>query len=140
MSRRTGPWGHELSARCSSTGEVRAVHAAARAAMTKTAPRSRRIELLLNTLVGERYARRSLLAELVEELATETDGSEAVRAGRALLERLDAGMDEVEFDGCVEELIAMTRTISGEPAAPNYSAPASLEEPAASLARLPVSN
>lgn len=112
--------------------------------MTKTAPRSRRIELLLNTLLGERYARRSLLAELVEELATETAGAEeAVRAGRALLERLDAGMDEVEFDGCVEELIAMTRTLSGEPAAaePTYPAPAaSLEEPAASLGRLPASN
>jgi hypothetical protein len=111
--------------------------------MTKTAPRSKRIELLLNTLLGERYARRSLLAELVEELATETDGSEAVRASRALLERLDAGMDEVEFDGCVEELIAMTRTLSGEPAAsqPTYP-PASLDEPpAASLGRrLPASN
>jgi hypothetical protein len=111
--------------------------------MTKTVPRSRRIELLLNTLLGERYARRPLLAELVEELATETAGSEAFRAGRALLERLDAGIDEVEFDGCVEELIAMTRTPSGEPAgdAQTYPGPASLEEPAASIGvGRPVSN
>jgi hypothetical protein len=111
--------------------------------MTKTVPRSRRIELLLNTLLGERYARRPLLAELVEELATETAGSEeAVRASRALLERLDEGMDEVEFDGCVEELIAMTRTLcsEGAPSQATYSAPTSLEEPAPSLGRLPASN
>jgi hypothetical protein len=133
--------GHEVSADCDATAEVRAVHAAARAAMTKTVPRSKRIELLLNTLLGERYARRPLLAELVEELAIETAGSEAVRAGRALLERLDAGIDEVEFDGCVEELIALTRTPSGEPvdAGETYSAEASLDEPA-SLEGLPVSN
>jgi len=108
--------------------------------MTKTVPRSRRIELLLNTLLGERYARRPLLAELVEELASETDGSDAVRAGRALLERLDEGIDEVEFDGCVEELIAMTRAREPAEVAQPYSAPASLEEPDASLARLPASN
>jgi hypothetical protein len=120
------------------------VHAAARAAMTKTVPRSRRIELLLNTLLGERYARRPLLAELLEELASETAWAEAVRAGRALLERVDAGIDEVEFDGCVEEIIAMTRALGGEPAStavPTYPAPASLDEPpAASPGRVPVSN
>ncbi len=79
--------------------------------MTNTAPRSRRIALLLNTLHGERHARRPLLAELIEELATETAGSEAVLAGRALLARLDAGMgmDEREFDGCIEQLIALSQ-------------------------------
>lgn len=77
--------------------------------MTNTAPRSRRIALLLNTLHGERHARRPLLAELIEELATETAGSEAVVAGRALLARLDAGMDEREFDGCIEQLIALAQ-------------------------------
>jgi hypothetical protein len=83
--------------------------------MTKTVPRSRRIELLLNTLLGERYARRPLLAELVEELAMVAPGSDdAVRAGRALLDRLDDGIDEVEFDDCIEELIAMTREMPDE--------------------------
>jgi hypothetical protein len=77
--------------------------------MMKTVPRSRRIELLLNTLLAERYARRPLLAEVIEELSSERDGSEAVRVGRALLARLDSGIDEREFEGCVEELIAITQ-------------------------------
>jgi hypothetical protein len=79
--------------------------------MMKTVPRSRRIELLLNTLLAERYARRPLLAEVIEELATETDGSEALRAGRALLERLEAGIDEREFEGSVEHLIELTHCV-----------------------------
>jgi hypothetical protein len=83
--------------------------------MTKTVPRSRRIELLLNTLLGERYARRPLLAELVEELAMVAPGSEeAVRAVRGLLDRLDDGIDEIEFDDCIGELIAMTREMPVE--------------------------
>jgi hypothetical protein len=82
---------------------------AAGAAMMKSVPPSRRIELLLNTLLAERYARRPLLAEVVEELAMETGPSEAVRVGRELLERLDSGIDEREFEGCVEKLIAMTQ-------------------------------
>jgi hypothetical protein len=77
--------------------------------MMKTVPRSRRIELLLNTLLAERYARRPLLAEVIDELSTEMGASEAVRVGRALLERLDSGIDEREFEGCVEQLIAMTQ-------------------------------
>jgi hypothetical protein len=77
--------------------------------MMKTVPRSRRIELLLNTLLAERYARRPLLAEVIEELSREKDGSEAARVGRALLERLESGIDEREFEGCVEQLIAMTQ-------------------------------
>ncbi len=79
--------------------------------MTKTVPRSRRIELLLNTLLAERYARRPLLAEVIDELATETAGSEAVRAGRALLERLEEGIDEREFEGSVERLIELTHCV-----------------------------
>jgi hypothetical protein len=77
--------------------------------MMKSVPPSRRIELLLNTLLAERYARRPLLAEVVEELATEVGASDAVRVGRALLERLDSGIDEREFEGEVELLIAMTQ-------------------------------
>jgi hypothetical protein len=79
----------------------------ATALMTHTVPRSRRIELLLNTLASERYARRPLLAELIEELSTDPEHPEAVRAGRALLERLASDMDEREYGRRIEQLIEL---------------------------------
>jgi hypothetical protein len=77
--------------------------------MTQTVPRSRRIELLLNTLAGERYARRPLLAELIEELATDPEHPDAVRAGRALMERLASDIDEREYGQLIEQLIELAQ-------------------------------
>jgi hypothetical protein len=89
--------------------------------MTHTVPRSRRIELLLNTLASERYARRPLLAELIEELSTDAAHTEAVRAGRALLERLASDIDESEYGQCIEQLIELANVAPRTPP-PEYSA------------------
>jgi hypothetical protein len=77
--------------------------------MTKTIPSAKRIRLLLNTLAGERYVRRPLLAELVDELTVAQKNPEAAQAGRVLLERLEAGIDECEYQrriGRIFELAA----------------------------------
>ena len=57
--------------------------------MTHTFPQTKRIQVLLNTLLGERHARRALLAELIDELATAPSQHVAARAARALLRSLD---------------------------------------------------
>jgi hypothetical protein len=57
--------------------------------MTNTFLPEKRVELLLNTLANERYARRALLAELIEELATTPSRHPAARAARSLLRSLD---------------------------------------------------
>jgi hypothetical protein len=76
--------------------------------MTKTIPPARRIQLLLNTLLGEKYVRRSLLREVVDELALGDDHADAVSAGRALLERLESGIDQGEYETKIARLCELT--------------------------------
>ncbi|HZU84413.1 MAG TPA: hypothetical protein VE987_15895 [Polyangiaceae bacterium] len=79
--------------------------------MVKAIPPARRIQLLLNTLRGERYVRRPLLSELLEELTLSQAHPDAVRAGRALLERLEAGIDEIEYERRIQGMIELTRPV-----------------------------
>jgi hypothetical protein len=65
--------------------------------MTKTMQPHRRIELLLNTLHGERYVRRALLTELVDELAVSPFYDDAACAARSILERLES-LNELEYE------------------------------------------
>ncbi|HSY24486.1 MAG TPA: hypothetical protein VK841_20305 [Polyangiaceae bacterium] len=58
--------------------------------MNKTMQPQRRIELLLNTLQGERYVRRALLTELLDEFATSAFYDDAADAARSVLDRLEA--------------------------------------------------
>jgi hypothetical protein len=101
--------------------EERPMQGASRPPMTHTVPRSRRIELLLNTLAGERYARRPLLAELIEELASDTQNPDALRASRALMERLAFDIDEHEYGQRIEQLIELAHA-GPQPARQGYSA------------------
>jgi hypothetical protein len=83
--------------------------------MTKAIPAARRIQLLLNTLLGERYIRRSLLLELVDEL-TDGDGhADAMLAGRALLERLESGLDEGEYEARISRIYELTAPTNQAP-------------------------
>ena len=69
------------------------------AVMTSVVPPARRIELLLNTLHGERYLRRPLLTEVLEQLADTHARVELLRAVRALLDRLEEGISEADYEG-----------------------------------------
>jgi hypothetical protein len=55
--------------------------------MTNSFPPSRRVELLLNTLLDERHARRALLGELIDEL--EASNQEAATVARSLQQSLE---------------------------------------------------
>jgi hypothetical protein len=61
--------------------------------MTHSFPPSRRVELLLNTLLDERHARRALLGELIDEL--EASNQEAATVARSLQQSLE----EPRIDG-----------------------------------------
>ena len=64
-------------------------------------PRASRIEVMLNTLDGERYARRALLASFVDEIEAELEG-ETSRHLRALLDCAARGeLSEAEVDGLI---------------------------------------
>ncbi len=55
--------------------------------MTHSFSPSRRVELLLNTLLDERHARRALLGELIDEL--DASNQEAARVARSLQQSLE---------------------------------------------------
>jgi hypothetical protein len=74
--------------------------------MTNAVPLPKRIELLLNTLRGERHLRRPLLVETVGLLATLDGPTAALRASHALLERLDAGIDDSEFERRIARIVS----------------------------------
>ncbi len=57
----------------------------------------KRIELLLNTLRGERYVRRALLTELLDEFAGAPAYGDAARATRAVLARLEV-LNDVQYE------------------------------------------
>ena len=65
--------------------------------MTKTMLAHRRVELLLNTLRGERYVRRALLAELLDEFSVSPFYDDAAYAARGLLDRLDS-LSELQYE------------------------------------------
>lgn len=65
--------------------------------MTKSMQAHRRVELLLNTLHGERYVRRALLTELLDEFAVSPFYDDAAHAARALLARLDS-LSELQYE------------------------------------------
>jgi hypothetical protein len=57
-----------------------------------------RLKLIFNTLIGERFVRRSLLREFID-LAAEAPGFEEVLGAATLLLRAaEAGIDSREFD------------------------------------------
>jgi hypothetical protein len=86
--------------------------------MTQATPRSKRVELLLNTLVDERFVRHAFVSELVDELdgAAGAAGheavarlSEALRAARLLREQLTSGIADTEYKRAIARLIELTR-------------------------------
>ena len=86
----------------------RLLQRAAPDAMTRTISQSKRIEVLLNTLLAERYARRALLSEVLEELAAADAPSTAMRVGRRILENLKVGMADDEYQRQIAGLIDLT--------------------------------
>jgi hypothetical protein len=76
--------------------------------MTSTIPLARRIQVLLNTLIGERYVRRALLCELIDELSLAHESADAVQAGRTLLEQLETGIEESEYQRRIARIVELT--------------------------------
>ncbi len=76
--------------------------------MTNSIPLDRRVRVLLNTLAVERYMRRPLLNELVDELTLADAHPDVVQAGRALLERLKVGVDEAEYQRRIGSMLELT--------------------------------
>jgi hypothetical protein len=89
-----------------SARRARWMHAAHSSAMTKPLPPTTRIEMLLDVLSDERFLRRPLVAELVEELANAAR-PEAARAARSLFDRLNAGIADDEYKTTVARLIEL---------------------------------
>jgi hypothetical protein len=73
--------------------------------MTSGVPLERRLELLLNTLRGERHMRTSLLLETLEVLVT-LNRTAAAAAARELLANV-AGIDGVTYDAWVVRVAAL---------------------------------
>jgi hypothetical protein len=64
-----------------------------------------RIQILLNTLIGERHVRRSLLEEVCELMGTEPGWMEdAHHAAAELLAALDSGAEVDDFDGSIGQI------------------------------------
>jgi len=76
--------------------------------MTKTMQPGKRIELLLNTLHGERYVRRALLTELLDEFAVSPAYQDAARAARAILDRLDS-LSELQYEREISRIWDLAR-------------------------------
>jgi hypothetical protein len=72
--------------------------------MTHSFSPSRRVELLLNTLLDERHARRSLLGELIDEL--DASNKEAATAARSLQQSLQDA--SIEFDAYRKRIVSIS--------------------------------
>ncbi len=73
--------------------------------MIKSIPREAIVDMLLNSLVGERYVRGPLLLELIDELGSREDMRLAADVARDVLARLeDKTLGEAEFARCVDEI------------------------------------
>jgi hypothetical protein len=77
-------------------------------------PTLRRIQILLNTLVGEHHVRRSLLREVCELMGSNGGlaAGEAHGAAVELLAALDDGIEVHDFDGRVERI---STVVSAQP-------------------------
>jgi hypothetical protein len=84
--------------------------------VTRATLQSRRIEVLLNTLFAERYARRALLSEVLEELAAANPLSTAVHVGRRIFENLEVGMADDEYQRQIAGLIELANPGNGSTA------------------------
>jgi hypothetical protein len=76
--------------------------------MTSAFPPSRRVELLINTLLGERHFVAPLFDELVEQLLASGASADVLRAARAVRDdfpHLASG----EYDHRLRELLALVR-------------------------------
>jgi hypothetical protein len=76
------------------------------AVMTQSLPLHQRIEVLLNTLIGEQHVRRSLLDEVCD-LMRGGDGSlsDAYSATVELAHALDRDPALNDFDECIERIV-----------------------------------
>jgi hypothetical protein len=72
-----------------------------------TVPGHRCVEVLLNTLRGERHVRQPLLLEVVDSLAVLPGCGDALDAARALLARLDVGIDEREYERSIARILEL---------------------------------
>ena len=74
---------------------------------THALPLLYRIQILLNTLIGERHVRRSLLGEVCELMGNEPGWmKDAHQAAAKLLAALDTGADIDDFDGSIGQIAA----------------------------------
>jgi hypothetical protein len=83
--------------------------------MTHGTPRITRIQLLLDILFHERFARCALVAELIEELAGAPGQAEAARAARVLLDRVNSGIADPEYKRKIARLMDLTRPEPEDP-------------------------
>jgi hypothetical protein len=80
---------------------------------TQSLPQLRRIQVLLNTLVGEHHVRRSLLREICDLLGLAGRGlTEAHDAALELLASLDGEAEVQDFDGSVQRI---SRVVDSSP-------------------------
>ena len=78
---------------------------------THALPLLLRIQVLLNTLVGERHVRRSLLGEVCELMGSEPGWmKDAHQAAAELLAALDNGADIDDFDGSIGHIAGVLGT------------------------------
>ena len=74
--------------------------------MALASERRRHVQLMLNTLEGERHVQRPLLRELIEVAAGDPEFGAALSAARELLGAIDRGIDGGEFDRRVQLIAA----------------------------------
>ena len=77
--------------------------------MTNSFSKSKRIALLLNVLPTERFARRPLVQELLDELVGLTELSEATAATRALLQATEQSAAEASFEAQARHIAVLIR-------------------------------
>ncbi len=81
--------------------------------MTSTFSRARRIELLLNSMVGEQHARRALLSEVCEELAVTPELAPLRKVAVDFLHDLERGtFSELHYEHELECIVQQFRSLS----------------------------
>jgi hypothetical protein len=70
--------------------------------MTRTLPPAERLQLLFDVLRCERYVRRALLEEVVEELEAMPAQAAAIRAARGLATEVKRGIADDRFRRAVD--------------------------------------
>jgi hypothetical protein len=71
--------------------------------MIQTIERETIVEMLLNSLEAERYVRRPLLENVIDELVADRRFAQAAELARALLPRLDAA-SQAEFERALRDI------------------------------------